>query len=130
MKDTELKLNDILALDRTRLAAERNLMAWLRTALSMISFGFTIYKFLQMFQAQSQVPALYPDAPRNFGLALIGIGTFALLVACVQHWRCVKKLRADQPYNPWDLTIVVAILIGLFGLLVFVSMLFRSGPLG
>jgi uncharacterized membrane protein YidH (DUF202 family) len=28
MSNTELKLNDILALDRTKLAAERTLMAW------------------------------------------------------------------------------------------------------
>jgi putative membrane protein len=46
MSDTELKTSDILALDRTRMAAERTLMAWVRTALSMIGFGFTIYKFL------------------------------------------------------------------------------------
>ena len=55
MSDTELKLSDILALERTRLAAERTLMAWVRTALSMISFGFTIYKFLQVLQEQSTV---------------------------------------------------------------------------
>ncbi len=36
-----------LALDRTRLAHERTLMAWVRTAVSLISFGFTIYKFFQ-----------------------------------------------------------------------------------
>ena len=36
-----------LALDRTRLAHERTLMAWARTATSLISFGFTIYKFFQ-----------------------------------------------------------------------------------
>ena len=32
MSDIELKTSDILALDRTRLAAERTLMAWVRTA--------------------------------------------------------------------------------------------------
>jgi uncharacterized membrane protein YidH (DUF202 family) len=42
MSGTELKIGDILALDRTRLASERTLMACVRTALSMISFGFTI----------------------------------------------------------------------------------------
>ena len=34
------------------MAADRTLMAWIRTTLSMISFGFTIYKFLQaMFES-------------------------------------------------------------------------------
>jgi Domain of unknown function (DUF202) len=36
-----------LAVERTHLAYERTLMAWVRTATSLISFGFTIYKFFQ-----------------------------------------------------------------------------------
>ena len=36
-----------LAVERSVMAAERTLMAWIRTALSMIGFGFTIYKFFQ-----------------------------------------------------------------------------------
>jgi hypothetical protein len=75
MSDTEPKVADMLALDRTRMAAERTLMAWLRTALSMISFGFTIDTFLNMLQEQSPVSVLRPQAPRNVGLTLIGIGT-------------------------------------------------------
>jgi putative membrane protein len=130
MSDAELTRNDILAMDRTRMAAERTLMAWVRTALSMISFGFTIYKFLQVFQEQSKVPGLLPQAPRNVGLTLIGIGTFALTIACVQHWNYIKKLRPDQPYKPWDLTFIVACLIGLLGFLMFGSIIFRAGPLG
>ena len=130
MGDTELKMTDILALDRTRMAAERTLMAWVRTALSMISFGFTIYKFLQVLQEQSTVPALRPQAPRDVGLALTGIGTFAVATACVQYWKYIKKLRPDRPYKPWDLTFTVACLIALLGLLVFGSILLRAGPLG
>jgi putative membrane protein len=130
MGDTELKQNDILAMDRTRMAAERTLMAWVRTALSMIGFGFTIYKFLQVFEEQSKVPALLPNAPRNVGLTLIGIGTFALTIACVQHWQYVRKLRPDQPGKIWDLTFIVACLIGLFGFLMFGSIIFRAGPYG
>ena len=130
MSDTELKTSDILALDRTRLAAERTLMAWVRTALSMISFGFTIYKFLQVLQGQSTLPVLRPQAPRDVGLTLIGIGTFAVLIACVQHWKYIKKLRPDQPYRPWDLTFIVACIIGFLGLLMFVSIILKAGPYG
>jgi len=130
MSDTELKTGDILALDRTRLAAERTLMAWVRTALSMISFGFTIYKFLQVLQGQSTLPVLRPQAPRDVGLTLIGIGTFAVIIACVQHWKYIKKLRHDQPYTPWDLTFIVSCIIGFLGLAMIVSIIFRAGPLG
>ncbi len=130
MSDTELKTSDILALDRTRLAAERTLMAWVRTALSMIGFGFTIYKFLQVVQEQSTLPVLRPQAPRNLGLMLVGIGTFAVIIACVQHWQYVTKLRPDQPYKPWDLAFIVACLIALLGLLMFGSIILRAGPLG
>ena len=38
-----------LATTRTLMAADRTLMAWIRTSLSLLSFGFTIYKILQGF---------------------------------------------------------------------------------
>ena len=125
MSNTELKLNDLLAIDRTRLAAERNLMAWVRTALSMITFGFTLYKVLQAIQAQSTVPVLHP---RNAGLTLIGIGTFALIAASIQHWKYVRKLSTVQPHSPWDLALIIACLLALLGFLMFGGILFRSGP--
>jgi putative membrane protein len=128
MSDTELKLNDLLAIDRTRLASERTLMAWVRTALSMITFGFTIYKFLQFIQEQSKVSLPRPHAPRNLALALIGIGTFVLIVAGIQHWKYVRKLRVVQPNKAWDLALIVASLLALLGLLMFGSIVFRSGP--
>ena len=129
MSGTELKISDILALDRTRMASERTLMAWVRTALSMIGFGFTIYKFLQVVQEQSKLPVLRPQAPRNVGLMLVGIGTFAVIIACIQHWRYVMRLRPDQPYRPWDLAFIVACFIGVLGFLIFVSIMLRAGPL-
>jgi putative membrane protein len=128
--EADLKRVDVLALDRTKLAAERTLMAWVRTSLSMITFGFTIYKFLQAFQEQGKLVLERPNSPRNLGLILISIGTFTLVVACIQHWKYVARLRPEQPYKPWDLSFVVACLIGLLGFLMFGSMIFRSGPLG
>jgi putative membrane protein len=99
----ELKLGDTLAIDRTRMAAERTLMAWVRTALSMISFGFGIYKFIQVLQSEGPATLLRAQAPRNVGLAFTGIGTLALVVACV---------------------------IALLGLLMFGSIARNAGPFG
>jgi putative membrane protein len=130
MSENGPKLNEQLAIDRTRLAAERSLMAWIRTALSMIAFGFTIYKFLQAIQAESKVPVLRPNAPRNVGLLLVGIGTFAVTVACIQYWKYMRKLSPGQGYKLWDLAYVVGILIGLLGILIFTSMVYTSGPFG
>ena len=120
----------ILAMDRTYWAAERTLMGWIRTALSMISFGFTIFKFLEYVQEQGMTPLRRPHGPRDVGITLIGIGIFALVIACAQHWRFMKNLRPDQPYKPWDLTFIVAVMIGLLGSAMFVSMILRVGPLG
>ena len=131
MSDTELKRSDILALDRTRMAAERTLMGWIRTALSIIGFGFTIYKFLEALQSKEVASqAIRPHSPRVVGATLISIGLFSLVIACIQHWKYVKKLRPDQPYNPWDLGLVVCGLIGFLGLAMIVSIILRAGPLG
>ena len=68
-----------LAYQRTIIAAERTLMAWIRTALSMIGFGFTIYKFFQ-YQADEIASGKIqrPNAPRNLGLSLIALGTLGI----------------------------------------------------
>jgi putative membrane protein len=133
MNETPPKLADVLATERTRMAADRTLMGWTRTALSMIGFGFTIYKFLESFPAKEGAPGigvLAQHSPRTVGLTLISIGVFSLVIACFQHWKYVKKLRPDQPYRPWDLGLVVAALIGFLGLAMIVSIILRAGPLG
>ena len=130
MNDAELKITDILAMERSRMAAERTLMAWQRTSVSMISFGFAIYTFLKGVHEKSTVQPLRPDSPRNVALTLIGIGTFALVIACAQHWKYVSNLRPDQPYKPWDLTFIVACFIVLLGLLMLGSIMIESRVFG
>jgi putative membrane protein len=131
MSETQPKLADVLALERTRMAAERTLMGWIRTALSLISFGFTIFKFLEYTQEQGIRPLMRTHGgPLEVGFTLISIGVFALIIACVQHWQFKKKLEPDQRHKPWDLAFIVAVLIGLLGAAMLVSMILRAGPLG
>ncbi len=64
------------------------MMSWIRTAVSLIGFGFTIVQFFQRMQELPGVnPALHPAAPRDLGLALIGCGIVALVISIWQyHW--------------------------------------------
>jgi len=57
---------------RTRLAVERTLMAWVRTAVSLIGFGFAIVQFFdRMDQMPGVGPARYPGVAHYLGLSLI-----------------------------------------------------------
>jgi putative membrane protein len=72
-------------------------MAWVRTAAAMIGFGFTIFQFFDRFnQMQSVAPPRHPMAPRMISLALIGIGTFALIAAIIEYYGEVHYLWAEE----------------------------------
>lgn len=120
--------NTNLAIERTRLAVERTLMAWVRTSLSMISFGFTIYKFLEDV-VKLGTSRISDRGPRNFGLALVGLGTAALTVASIQYWRRKRDLRDESSgRKKFPLALFVAIAIAGVGFLAFFSMVLQVGP--
>jgi putative membrane protein len=116
-----------LAVERTHLAHERTMMAWVRTATALISFGFTIYKFMHYMQQQGGGPLhLGTLTPRRFGLLMIGMGLLALVVAASEHRRNVKLLEARYGKAPTSLASVVAWLIAGLGLLAFVAVFLRE----
>ena len=114
-----------LAVDRTRLAYERTLMAWVRTATSLISFGFTIYKFFQFLRDGESPAAEGMLGLRAFSMLMIAIGLTALLLATFQHRRDRLGLQAEYGQVPYSLAGVVAALVGVLGVLGFMSVLLR-----
>ena len=116
----------LLATDRTRLAHDRTLMAWVRTSTSLISFGFTIYKFFQYLREQNSVPHDRVLGPREYALLMISVGVVALLFATVQHRRDMKVLRAHYPEVPYSLVTVLAGLMSLLGILALLAVIFRQ----
>ena len=128
IKELEVKptlSNTDLAFERTALAYERTLMAWIRTAISLISFGFTIYKFFQEWRRTEQ-PVQTIFTPRIVGMIMILFGLLGLLFASVQHFTAIKKLKKDYPNIQRSLSSVLAILIMMFGLALFLATLFRQ----
>jgi putative membrane protein len=116
-----------LALDRTLLAHERTLLAWIRTATSLITFGFTLYKFFQYLREQGHLRAAeHPLGARTVGLIMIGIGVFVLVAAAWQHRLQLKQLAPPGEKPPFSLALVVATLIAALGVLAFVAAVFRQ----
>ena len=114
------------AMDRTRLAYERTLMAWVRTAVSMISFGFTIYKFFQFELDGRGLREGDVLGPRRFALIMIAIGLLALLVSTIQHRQALRALRAEYADSvPLSLATLVAGLFTALGLIAFVTVILR-----
>lgn len=115
-----------MAMDRTWLAHERTLMAWVRTATSMISFGFTVYKFFQ-FEAGKDAPVTRGWlTPRDFALILISIGLVSLFMATIAHRRETKILTPQIGVRRRSLAELVAAMISVFGILLLFSAIFRG----
>jgi len=109
---------------RVQLAFERTRIAWVRTALSLISFGFVIAKFFQYLrEKQSETATLM--SPRAVGLVMITIGLVGLILANWQERRAMKALRARCPELPQSISGVMATLIALLGVLALISALLR-----
>lgn len=115
-----------LAVDRTRLAHERTLMAWVRTSASLISFGFTIYKFFQYLRDQNQAVRDRLFGPREFAMSLVIIGLAALVIATIQHRMEISLLRRQFAHVPYSLATLVAGLVGLLGVIVFAALILRQ----
>lgn len=114
-----------LAIQRTVMAAGRSLMAWIRTALSMISFGFTIYKFMQAATKGAEVGLLKAEGPRRLGLFLIALGVLSVLLGSAEYFQTLNKLNQQSAthYRALNFSFVVGLLIGLLGLFLFVTIL-------
>ena len=123
----ELSQNTKLALDRTRIAYDRTMLAWVRTAASLISFGFSIYKFFQLKDGSfPEVHALI--GPREFGTSMIVLGIMSLAFATFDHRRHMELLRAEYGRGnvPYTSSAVLAGLVALLGVVTFIAVVFRK----
>lgn len=119
---------------RTRLAVERTILAWVRTAVSLIAFGFTIVQFFErVHDMPGSGPATFPNAPRYLGLALIFCGIASLVLAMWEYRWTVKYLWSGEYAQIAGIdkeahrspVILVAFVLLLVGIFAFCSVLLR-----
>jgi putative membrane protein len=81
---------------RTRLAVERTMMAYLRTAASLTGFGFTIFQIAFRVYGNPAISNIrFPRAAWFLGLALIGCGLLSSVFAAAGYRRTVRYLWSE-----------------------------------
>ena len=113
-----------LSYERTYLAQERTQNSWVRTALALISFGFTIAKFFEYLNEKKGEAAPLLGA-KTVGIMMIAAGLLALALSTAQHWQAMKILRARCPGLPRSLSSITAAFIALVGILALIGALLR-----
>ena len=127
-----------MSFQRTRMSADRTLMSVIRTSLSLIGFGFTIAQVFQKLRDQDIITKA--AAPRNFGLALVGLGIVMLVIGIIYHVQFMMGLRHlrelmreeglihGETIFPVSFTLVTALVLLLIGVAAIMSMVFHVGP--
>lgn len=104
------------------LAAERTFLAWVRTGLALMGFGFVVARF-GLFLQQLRFIDRAPSAPSYglslwFGTALIAVGVIVNLASAWRHIRLVRELDRGAPECARSLTqaVATALFLALVGL--------------
>ena len=85
------------------LAAERTYLAWLRTGLALMGFGFVVARFglfLREIQlAQHMALQAHSGLSVWFGTALVGLGVVMEIAATFRHLKLVRQLQSGEPFQ-------------------------------
>jgi putative membrane protein len=102
---------------RVAMAAERTLLAWIRTGLAMMGFGFVVARFGLFLRELAIVrgePA--PDGKGGslwIGVGLVALGVWVVVTAAVRHRGYLRALAQGKsaPPGQWFGIVVAALLV-------------------
>ena len=117
-KNTSIKENNA----SDHLANERTLLAWIRTAIGIMAFGFVVVKFSLFVRQLSFVLGRdMPDTSHGYsgiiGIILVGVGAFTLFLSLLRFLKTKRELENNSYKNtsaPLMLLVALIILISLF----------------
>jgi putative membrane protein len=129
--EVKVNLTNELAKERNRAAYDRTLMAWIRTAISLIGFGFAIAKSYEYIQAETlEETGRFIDqihAPLWFGMSFILLGMLCILGGVIQYVKVVKQIQTGEftSGDPKPLAKIVALILLIIGIFALITIFQR-----
>jgi putative membrane protein len=127
-----MNLTNELAKERNRAAAERTMMAWIRTCLSLISFGFGLDKIIGAINRSRFDGSAHASlSVRLVAIGFVLIGILAMAAATRQHLRTLKLIRRDDfvYVDQRSITVFTAVALTIIGIVAF-ALLVTGIPVG
>jgi putative membrane protein len=113
---------------RIYFAAERTLLAWIRTGLTVIGLGFVVARFGLFLRMMRHTPAISSAASTIIGVTLVLLGAGAIAVAAWQHVRFCRSLdphsRPSTYATGWSAWF--AAMLSAAGIILAIHLLLRS----
>jgi putative membrane protein len=105
-----------------RLAAERTLLAWIRTGLAMMGFGFVVARFGLFLREMAAVEHKLPEKSTGLslwvGTALLVMGVLVNVISALEYRAFLGRYQRGEPDDvpKWSLGVSTAVLLAALGI--------------
>jgi putative membrane protein len=112
---------------RVYLAAERTFLAWIRTSISLMGFGFLIARFALFLRAYGltggDLPAPRPAISSWLGFAMVCVGVIVCVLAAVRHRAYIQALEngIGNPSRDVRTSLLLSVVLALVGLAIAIN---------